>query len=405
MGRINLGVGDTPRARFARWMQDDALPLWSSDGLSPDGGVVERFDLAGAPERPGFKRVRVHARQAYVFSHAHVIGLPGMLEPARAAIDYLTRHGRADTGLWVTKMGESGGIVDPDHDLYDQAFVILALAWWAKASGNASAIDLAIDTLSSVTRVLSRPDGRGFFSRHPDSGEALQNPHMHLLEALLALHEVAPQSPAEQGIATLLNVFHTALFDPGTGTLGEVFAMDWQPAPGAAGQIVEPGHHYEWVWLLHMAQRAGFGPAEPYASRLHDFSEAHGLCHDTALIHDSTNRTGQVTSQAHRSWPQTERIKALIVRAEATGQDTGPEIDAALAALHRYYLDPAPRPGTWIDHVDNTGAPKVSAIPASTLYHLFLAYAELVRAAPRNPASAGPEAGSDQNKRTFPDAC
>jgi mannose-6-phosphate isomerase len=32
-----------------------------------------------------------------------------------------------------------------------------------------------------------------------------------------------------------------------------------------------------------------------------------------------------------------------------------------------------PIPGGWIDHIDEHGEPIVSFIPASTLYHLFLA--------------------------------
>jgi mannose/cellobiose epimerase-like protein (N-acyl-D-glucosamine 2-epimerase family) len=50
--------------------------------------------------------------------------------------------------------------------------------------------------------------------------------------------------------------------------------------------------------------------------------------------------------------------------------------------LFRHFLDPAPVPGTWIDHVDADARPRVDKIPASTLYHVFLAFAELMRVAP-----------------------
>ncbi|MEL6979498.1 MAG: AGE family epimerase/isomerase, partial [Pseudomonadota bacterium] len=245
-------------AAYGAWMRDDALPFWSTVGLSPDGGVVERLDLGGRPERPGFKRVRVHARQTYVFSHAHLLGAPGVLDAARAAVSFLRAHGRDDDGGWVVKMGEAGGVVDAELDLYDQAFVILALCWWARASGDATAIEDARATFAFIRDRFARPDGQGFLSRRPDRGEALQNPHMHLLEALLALHEVDPDGPAADGCRMLLRLFDKALFDAETGTLGERFAMDWTPADGADGAIVEPGHHYEWYWLLHMAHRAGF---------------------------------------------------------------------------------------------------------------------------------------------------
>jgi mannose/cellobiose epimerase-like protein (N-acyl-D-glucosamine 2-epimerase family) len=42
------------------------------------------------------------------------------------------------------------------------------------------------------------------------------------------------------------------------------------------------------------------------------------------------------------------------------------------------YLAHEPR-GTWIDAFDAEGKSVVSTIPASTLYHVFLAFAEVLR--------------------------
>ena len=55
-------------------------------------------------------------------------------------------------------------------------------------------------------------------------------------------------------------------------------------------------------------------------------------------------------------------------------------ISAALEALWRHYIAPA-TPGGWVDHIGADLQPKVEYVPASTLYHLFLAYAELRRCA------------------------
>ena len=37
--------------------------------------------------------------------------------------------------------------------------------------------------------------------------------------------------------------------------------------------------------------------------------------------------------------------------------------------------------GTWIDAFDGEGRPVVKSVPASTLYHVFLAFAEVLRTA------------------------
>ena len=61
--------------RILSWLREDALPLWSSAGL--DGGAGGFFDdltADGDPLQNAPKRLRVQARQIYVFSHAHLLG-------------------------------------------------------------------------------------------------------------------------------------------------------------------------------------------------------------------------------------------------------------------------------------------------------------------------------------------
>lgn len=366
---------------YGAWMLTQGLPLWSRVGVDPQGGMTEELSMNAMPRRPGYKRSRVHARQIYVFSYAHRLGVPGAIDVAGQAVTFLLAHGWTSDGGWAVKMGETGGIVDPDIDLYDQAFVIFALSHWMLASGDKRAIDWIERTLFILDTRLARPDGRGHLSRLDDRGGALQNPHMHLLEALLFTYEVAPSVDIAARIASLLALFCGSMFDEATATLGEYYTMKWLPEPGVRGRIWEPGHHYEWVWLLHWAQRLGFGTADPIARRMFDVAEGVGLRPNSGLIYDEMLRGGGVNKDTHRSWPQTERIKALIAIGEKSGVMDLAAIGAAIEVLMEVYLSPAPR-GAWIDHVDGDGRAIVEKVPASTLYHLFGAYAEMKRVAP-----------------------
>jgi mannose-6-phosphate isomerase len=38
---------------------------------------------------------------------------------------------------------------------------------------------------------------------------------------------------------------------PETGSLREFFDGDWNPLASDEGRIVEPGHQFEWAWLLN----------------------------------------------------------------------------------------------------------------------------------------------------------
>nr|WP_232055153.1 AGE family epimerase/isomerase [Vibrio taketomensis] len=52
----------------------------------------------------------------------------------------------------------------------------------------------------------------------------------------------------------------------------------------------------------------------------------------------------------------------------------------AIEHIFVYYLNPA-LPGLWVDQVDNSGQVLNENSPASSFYHLFLAFSELLRIA------------------------
>lgn len=364
--------------RMTDWVFHDALPFWSTTGVDGDRGFVEAVDLEGKPKAVGFKRTRVHARQIYVFSHGYTLGFEPGLRTARNGLDFLIANGWLKGGGWVVSMGEAGGVVDADLDLYDQAFVLLALAWWTRASGKDDLLFWIDRTLQAVDEHFGRLDGEGWKSRVPDDGRLLQNPHMHMFEALLAVHAVYPAPDIARRIGRIVALFEERLFDRKTGTIAEYYDERWMRSGGDYGHVVEPGHHYEWYWLLRHAQRVTGRDTRQAADRLFAFAQRYGVDRRTGLIHDELLSDGSVRSRRHRSWPQTERLKALLARAEFDGEFDTDCIATVLSVLLDRYLGIAPK-GCWIDHLDVAGRPCVSAIPASTLYHLFLATAELIR--------------------------
>ena len=62
---------------FDRWLRQDALPLWAGAGFGPAGaGFQEALTQAGAP-LPAPRRLRVQARQTWVYAQAGIIGWEG----------------------------------------------------------------------------------------------------------------------------------------------------------------------------------------------------------------------------------------------------------------------------------------------------------------------------------------
>jgi mannose/cellobiose epimerase-like protein (N-acyl-D-glucosamine 2-epimerase family) len=372
----NVVLGPAAERAYAalrRWIFQDVLPFWSTTGRDRPGfGFVEHLDPAARAADVPYKRVRVQARQIFVFSCARALGWPGALEAATDGHDFLTRHARRADGAWVRLLGRDGDVLDSTADLYDLAFVLFALAWYARATGSAQALDQAYGTLAWIERNMTSPAG-GFHEAVPVPPEPRrQNPHMHLLEAVLALFVTTRDAALLATADALVDLFRRRFFDPATGSLGEFFTDDWQWAPGAAGTHVEPGHHYEWVWLLSQYERLSGRTVEPERSVLYTFANRWGCDAKTGLVLDVVDRSGTVRDGGSRIWPQTEAIKAHLVMAD------GAEVARIIDNLFDHFVA-GNRAGTWTEHLAPDGTRKSDRIPASTLYHVVSAFSELER--------------------------
>ncbi len=361
------------------WLRDHALPLWQSDAGwdAVHGGCVESLDLTGAPNLEANKRVRVQARQLYVFAHAALLGAEGAADHTVKIADFLHQkardHGR---GGWVHLLSPDGIVVDARRDMYDQAFVLHGLAWALRATQDDRLKQFILPTLTFVDEELRHPAYGGFVESDLRELPRRQNPHMHWLEALLALFETTGDDQLIAQADAIIELFRTRFFDEKTKTLGEYFAEDWHVADGAAGQVVEPGHHFEWVWLLHKYSRlGGKHKMKAHAQALYDFACSHALTGEAGFAVDELDRSGSVMRGTRRLWPQTEAIKAHITASRWWGADTGEYIARVTEGLFDTYFNVDPT-GGWQDQFDETGAPLAKSMPASSFYHLMLGFAE-----------------------------
>ncbi|MGX9148438.1 AGE family epimerase/isomerase, partial [Mesorhizobium sp. 128a] len=64
--------------------------------------------------------------------------------------------------------------------------------------------------------------------------------------------------------------------------------------------------------------------------------------------------------------------KAAVALDGIGGPDLKPEIEARVARLFRWHIDPAPL-GLWVDRIDERGRSLATEVPASIFYHLVTA--------------------------------
>ncbi|MBU2116719.1 MAG: AGE family epimerase/isomerase, partial [Alphaproteobacteria bacterium] len=243
-------TADAPSARLGDWLLTSALPLWSQAGRDPEGGFFERIDTHGRPER-GPRRARVLGRQIYAYSRAPALGWAGPAsEVVRHGLACLPAFVRAD-GLVQSRLDDAGRPLEAPIDLYDQAFILFGTAHAVDVVGR-DALPAFAATLRAALERFAHPLG-GFEEALPRTLPLRANPHMHLLEAGLAW-EARTDGPERADWAAfcdgIVRLALERMIDPDTGALHEHFDGDWHRATAPDLAVVEPGHQFEWAWLL-----------------------------------------------------------------------------------------------------------------------------------------------------------
>lgn len=363
-------VGADPHS-LSRWLNLQALPLWFTVGRYDNGSFAEALTANG--ENPAdFQRARVSTRQIYVLAQALQQGWGG---PSRTLLDAgLTRYweqfakAEGDFRTLVTLTGEP---LDNTTWLYDQAFSLLAMA-------SAAAVGIQADecrrrSVALLDRLRDRAaPGGGWTEAGTHTFQA--NAHMHVLEACLAWDKVDPSGPWLQTAALIVELAMTRFIDSGSGALHEFFERGWDRKVETKDELVEPGHQFEWAWLLmRFALRTGDDAAKTASLRLYEVGSL-GVLPDRAVACDELDGDLSVRSSRARLWPQTEWLKAaLLLNRVNLGDPFAGDIARARAALAGYLLPD----GRWYDKQVDHGEYVDEPAPASSLYHIVGAIVEM----------------------------
>lgn len=366
------------------WLLEDAYRIWWTRGADHGrGGFHERLLPDGdTSEEP--RRARLHPRQIYAFSIADELGWSGPWEQAvRHGLDYFLANYRRADHLYRALVAPDGATLSDKAVLYDQAFALLGLASAYDALDDDELRESARDLHDQLRKQLANPL-TGFEESSARSLPLSSNSHMHLFEASLAWmdldHDPRWRALAQEIFELALNRF----IDPQSGFIREFFDRDWLAVPGTDGQIVEPGHQFEWAWLLlRWADRVGAERARQAGMRLVELGESHGIDQARGVAITSILTDKSIRDPLARLWPQTERIKAACIAAETTHEPRYWDMAADAARGLMKYLD-TPLRGLWRDKMNSDGTFIDEPAPASSFYHIVCAIAEMEHAIKRS---------------------
>ena len=363
------------------WLIHDSLPLWAYFGVDHyNGGFYEKLTRNLLPSNEP-RRARLVARQIYFFATATSLGWQGPFENLLSnGYNYLTSNLVSIEGRVQASCSARGLVLDGRQHLYDVAFVLIALAKLSVYPESfPRAEDLARSIAIRLSKEYSNPNGGYFDEISPDM--QCSNPHMHLFEAFLEWAEL--KKPDYMFWLQRANHCAELAFNkmilPKSGVLPEYFDLNWIPMPINGTLVIEPGHQFEWSWLLSRWSKLVCSPEGSFAStKLCDMAEKFGIDQRRNVVFESIDESFKPLDKTARLWQQTERLKAWHSQSSLTGSAIA-ELNLTRATTALKHFISGPRPGLWFDTMDPNGQFVEEDVKASSGYHLACAIEAISR--------------------------
>lgn len=348
------------------------------------GGFYERLGKGFKPRFVGNRRLLTQCRQLSIYSHAFLqkektsLFNPPLCEYFEAIIK---NYYVPETAGWRFSLDDQGQPADNTYDLYSLTFVIFGFSHYYRATKDQRAKEYARQTLAFIKDKFAMPGLPGYAEALNEDLTCIprtrrQNPHMHLLEACLFAEETWHESCYAEMADQLVGLFIDYFYIADKSQLCEFFTDELKPHP-ETGSRVEPGHYFEWVWLL-----------KKYATLRGDANKYNDLCFSLLKwandygwdpvyggIFDVLTPEGQVITDTKRIWPFAEALKA-----NALMIDSAPDRDAIKARMKEmvnvFRNNYMQERGFWVEWLNRDLSPATDYMPGTTPYHVYFGIME-----------------------------
>jgi mannose/cellobiose epimerase-like protein (N-acyl-D-glucosamine 2-epimerase family) len=228
-------------------------------------------------------------------------------------------------GGWYFSLNDDNTPHDATKDLYGHAFIMFGLAHYFAIFEDKDVLDWIYQTNELVLRHFSLPGGWFAASTTRDweilGGNLEQNPHMHLLEAYLSSYNATRDDTFLKCSTQLMSIYTELLRTPDRSKVLEHLDENGQPA-AEEGNLIQPGHLYEWYWLVNeYADIAGLPAYRATSTPIVAWADRRGIDASAGGIYDMVDIGGNVVSNRKRVWPVTECIKAFATVARISGSE------------------------------------------------------------------------------------
>lgn len=312
------------RAEVLDELQTNILPYWMEHMTDPRGGFYGRRDGSDALDADAPKGAILNARILWTFSAAYrVLRRPEYLETAtRAKREIIDRFYDPEYGGIYWSLNADGTPLDTKKQFYAIGFAIYGLSEYARATGDAEALDYAVRLFRDIETHSRDRERRGYIeamqrdwtpiadmrlSDKDDNASKTMNTHLHIIEPYTNLLRVWPSDELREATRELLLLFLDKFVGEGErGHLALFFDDDWHRRDGE----ISYGHDIEASWLMLETAQVLADPEllarTMDATRRIADAAIEGRCFDGSMVYER-HASGRYDDDKHW-WVQAENV-------------------------------------------------------------------------------------------------
>lgn len=342
------------------------LPFWERHSIDRDhGGFTTHLARDGRITDSSAKFLVMQTRMIYSFAAGFDSGGPAeWLKLAGQGVDFLLRHFRDPVhDGWYWSTARDGRPRQITKRTYGHAFSALALAEYARVTGERRPLAAAVHTWSLISSFLWDVENEGVIEAcdrawwTTDKSHRMGT-HLHVLEALLALGQAARDNRFLPLIRSICDLLVTRMVEAHHQCGLEYFSPDWQHDPRRSRNLVDYGHNLEAAWLLLRVHRQEDVPAyRDTARQFLDYCLRFGLdrVHGGVFSHGPLGREATVREKIW--WVQCEAMVAFLLGYLVFGEREYWQAFQQVASFCMTHLHD-PDHGEWFPSAEEDGTPR-----------------------------------------------
>lgn len=312
-------------------LKDNIMPFWLKYGLDREnGGVYTCLDRDGTL-MDKTKSVWFQGRFGYTAAYAYnnIERNPEWLAASKSCIDFIEAHciDPKDKHMYFSVTSE-GAPLRKRRYVFSDCFAAIAMAEYAKASGDRSYADKALSTFKHIRWMLETP---GFLEPKGYGAGRSHSITMILVNVAIVLKQVCEDSALDEQIRDSTDAIERFFMHPEFECILESVGMDGSLIDTCEGRTINPGHGIETAWfLMQVAELMGRPHYKELGLKIFDWQYKWGWDETFGGIINFRDCKGfphQDYSQDMKFWwPQCETVIASLYAYKATRDEKYLEI-------------------------------------------------------------------------------